>query len=249
MRPHMPTERAYCRQVSGDAFYRQHADVYARRSEHSLPNAAYDRPAILRLAGDVAGRRVLELGCAAGVLTQQLVDRGASVLALDREPRMAALACQRLAGLARVEVADLEEPLGMVPDAGIDLVVASLVLHYVKDWRPLLAELHRCLVPGGALVFSIHHPITGWQLSGKADYHRTELVSEQWDWDGQPVTAQMYRRPISAIFSQLRSAGFTADTVDEPQPEAAGDTRNPKVMQILQTQPVFLFIRALRARA
>ena len=39
------------------------------------------------------------------------------------------------------------------------------------------------------------------------------------------------------------------DTVDEPQPEAAGDTGNPEVMQILQTQPVFLFIRALRARA
>lgn len=60
--------------------------------------AAYDRPAILRLAGDVTGRRVLELGCAAGVLTRQLVDRGASVLALDREPRMADLARQRLDG-------------------------------------------------------------------------------------------------------------------------------------------------------
>ena len=74
---------------------RQHAGVYARFCERSLPNAAYDRPAILRLAGDVAGRRVLELGCAGGVLTQQLADRGAAVLALDREPRMAALARQR----------------------------------------------------------------------------------------------------------------------------------------------------------
>ncbi len=56
---------------------------------------------------------------------------------------MAALARQRVAGRARVEVADLEQPLGMVPDACIGLVVASLVLHYVKDWRPLLAEPHR----------------------------------------------------------------------------------------------------------
>jgi SAM-dependent methyltransferase len=82
-----------------------------------------------------------------------------------------------------------------VPDACIDLVVASLVLHHIEDWRPLLAELHRCLVPGGALVFSIHHPITGWQLCGKADYHRTELVSEQYDYDGQLVTVQMYAAP------------------------------------------------------
>jgi hypothetical protein len=66
-------------------------------------------------------------------------------------------------------------------------------------------------------VFSIHHPIAGWQLSGKADYHRIELVSEQDDYDGQLVTVQMYRRPISAIFRQLRGAGFTVR--DE---EAAG---------------------------
>lgn len=44
----------------------------------------------------------------------------------------------------------------------------------------------------------------------------------------------MYRRPISAIFSQLRGAGLTVDMVDEPQPEAAGDIRNPEVMQILR---------------
>jgi SAM-dependent methyltransferase len=236
----------YWQRVSGNAFYQQHGDTWARRSEHGLTNAAYDRPAILRLAGDVTGRRTLELGCAAGVLTRQLVDRGASVLALDREPRMVALARQRLDGHARVEVADLEQPLDMVPDACIDLVVASLVLHYIEDWRPLLGELHRCLVPGGALVFSIHHPITGWQLSGKADYHRTELVSEQWDWGGQLVTVQMYRRPVSAIFSQLRGAGFTVDVVDEPQPETAGEPTNPEIMHILQTRPVFLFIRALR---
>jgi SAM-dependent methyltransferase len=233
--------------VSRDAIYRQHADTYARRSEHSLPNAAYDRPAILRLAGDMTDRRVLELGCAAGVLTGQLVDRGATVLALDGEPRMAALARQRLGGSARVEIADLEQPLDMVPDACIDLVVASLVLHYIEDWRPLLGELHRCLVPGGALVFSIHHPITGWQLSGKADYHRTELVSEQWDWDGQTVTAQMYRRPLSAIFGQLRGAGFIVDVVDELQPETAEEPSNPELIHILQTQPVFLFFRAIRA--
>src|SRR4029077_1143362 len=108
--------------MSGNAFWQRHGDTWARRSEHGLPNAAYDRPAILCLAGDITGRRVLELGCAAGVLTRKLVDRGASVLALEREPRMADLARQRLNGCARVEVADVEQPLDMVPDACIDLV-------------------------------------------------------------------------------------------------------------------------------
>jgi 2-polyprenyl-3-methyl-5-hydroxy-6-metoxy-1,4-benzoquinol methylase len=67
--------------VPGNAICQEHAGTYARICEHSLPNAAYDRPPILRLAGDITGRRVLELGCAAGVLTRQLVDRGANVRA------------------------------------------------------------------------------------------------------------------------------------------------------------------------
>jgi SAM-dependent methyltransferase len=240
---------AYGRRVVSDAIYRQQADAYAKFSEHSLVNACYDRPAILRLAGNIAGRRLVELGCAAGVLTEQLAERGAEILALDREPRMVALARQRLRGRARVEVADLERPLDMVPDGSVDLVVASLVLHYIQDWRPLLAELHRCLAPSGALVFSVHHPVTGWQLSDRTDYHRTELISERWSWDGQPVTARMYRRPLSAIFGPLRHAGFVVDVVDEPQPEAAGGTDDPEVMHVLETMPVFLFIRAVRAQA
>jgi hypothetical protein len=36
------------------------------------------------------------------------------------------------------------------------------------------------------------------------------------------------------------------DMVDEPKPETAIGTTDPEVMQILQTQPVFLFIRAIR---
>jgi 2-polyprenyl-3-methyl-5-hydroxy-6-metoxy-1,4-benzoquinol methylase len=53
---------------------------YARFSGYSPPNDHYDRPAILRLAGDLSRKRVLELGCAAGVLTAQVADDGADVI-------------------------------------------------------------------------------------------------------------------------------------------------------------------------
>ncbi|PKW16990.1 class I SAM-dependent methyltransferase [Saccharopolyspora spinosa] len=229
--------------MADHSIYREHAATYATFSERSAPNAHYDRPAILRLAGDVAGKRVLELGCASGVLTAQLVERGADVLGLDREPRLVELAQQRLGGSARAEVADLERPLDVVPTGGIDVVVASLVLHYIENWAPLLAELRRCLVPGGVLVFSVHHPITGWLLSDRADYHRTELVSEDWDWGGQCVTVTFYRRSLSSIFGSLRKAGFEIDVVDEPRPGEAANVA-PEHVEVLNTQPVFLFVRA-----
>lgn len=228
-----------------DAIYRDHADVYADFAESSLPNAVYDRPAILRLAGDVRGKRVLELGCAAGGLTTQLIDRGANVVGLDREPRLIERAKRRVGARADLLVGDLNEPLTSVQTASVDLALASLVLHYIQDWTPLLGELHRVLKRDGAFVCSVHHPITGWGLSDRTDYHRTELIREDWDWGGVSVTAQMYRRPLSAIFQALRAAGFAIDVVDEPLPvaDAEGD---PRVLDVLATKPVFLYVRAIR---
>jgi SAM-dependent methyltransferase len=229
--------------VTGHGLYRDHADAYAEHSVRSGPNAYYERPAMLGLAGDLAGQRVLELGCAAGALTAQLVERGAVVTALDREPRLVELARQRTGGRASVSVADLEEPLDGVASGSIDLVIASLVLHHLPDWRPLLAELRRCLAPGGALLFSVHHPITGWALSDGTDYHRIEQVQETWDLDGRAVTATLYRRPVSAIFGPLLEAGFVVDAVEEPQP-VTGAPLPEGLVTTLRTAPVFLFVRA-----
>ncbi|PRW65323.1 class I SAM-dependent methyltransferase [Actinopolyspora mortivallis] len=234
----------YRGRVAHNTLYEQFAEAYARHSEHSPANAYYDRPAILALAGDVSGRRVLDLGCAAGVLSEQLVARGATVTGVDREPRMVELARARLGDRARFEVAELSEPLDMVPTAGVDLVVASLVLHYLPDWHGLLTELGRCLVPGGELVFSVHHPAADWQGQGRPDYLSTELVSETWPVGGQDVEVSFYRRPLSAVFEQLHRAGFVVDTVDEPRPLPELSRLSPDAYAELSTKPVFLFVKA-----
>ncbi|WP_211481451.1 class I SAM-dependent DNA methyltransferase [Actinopolyspora xinjiangensis] len=230
--------------MARNTIYDQFAEAYALHSEHSPANAYYDRPAILGLAGDVSGRNVLELGCAAGVLSEQLVERGASVFGVDREPKMIELARRRLGGRARFEVADLSEPLETVAASSVDLVVASLVLHYLPDWEPLLTELDRCLVPGGELVFSVHHPAADWQWFGRPDYLRTELVAETWPVGGQEVSVSFYRRPLSAVFEQLHRCGFVVDTVGEPRPLPELNDLSPDAYVELSSKPVFLFVKA-----
>ena len=42
------------------------AEGYAALNETSLLNEFYNRPAILELAGDVGGRRILDAGCGSG---------------------------------------------------------------------------------------------------------------------------------------------------------------------------------------
>ncbi len=226
--------------------FKDYASTYAGHADKNPVNRDYDRPTILRLVGDLQGKRVLELGCAAGGLTTHLVRRGADVMAVDAEPQMIELARERLGTSAQFQVADLEKPLTVVPPGSIDVVVASLVLHYIADWTHLLRGLSRCLVPGGALVFSVHHPITAWLLSDRTDYHRVELVSENWDWEGVRVTAQSYRRPLSSIFGDLLRAGLTIDAVEEPRVEAKPDI-DPDMLRAMNTQPFFLFVRAVRS--
>jgi SAM-dependent methyltransferase len=225
--------------------FRDHANTYANWSAINPVNRDYDRPTILRLIGDINGKRVLELGCASGVLTTHLVDHGADVLSVDVEPQLIQLARQRLGSKARFEIVDLDQPPSFGPAGSIDIVVASLVLHYIADWEPLLQQLHCCLKHGGALVFSLHHPINDWALSERADYHCVELVSEVWNWGGVDVPARSYRRPLSSIFGELRRAGFSIDVVEEPRMPSNPDI-DPELLHTLNTQPIFLFVRAIR---
>lgn len=232
--------------MTEESIFKTHADTYAAYSDNNVVNRDYDRPAILRLLGDIAGKRVLELGCAAGGLSAHLLNGGVKeLIGVDTEPRMIELARRRHGNLATFEIADLAAPpLTMVADNSIDVVVASLVLHYIADWAPLLNDLGRCLIDSGELVFSLHHPITGWLLSDRSDYHRIEKVSEIWNWDGEEVIARSYRRPISAIFTALRTAGFAIDVVEEPRIHAPAGI-DPELRHALDTQPFFLYIRAI----
>ncbi len=102
---------------------------------------------MLRLAGDVTGKRVLDAGCGHGPLMVALRDRGAVVAGFDLSPAMIDIAHGRLGSDCDVRVADLSAPLPYDDDE-FDVVTCSLALHYVQDWAPALAELRRVLTPG-----------------------------------------------------------------------------------------------------
>jgi ubiquinone/menaquinone biosynthesis C-methylase UbiE len=116
--------------------YDSFAESYSTENESSLLNAYYERPAMIDLAGDVNGRRVLDAGCGSGPLSAALRAKGAIVTGFDSSSAMVELARQRLGENAALHVADLSQPLPFA-DGAFDDVVASLVLHYLRDWAPV----------------------------------------------------------------------------------------------------------------
>jgi ubiquinone/menaquinone biosynthesis C-methylase UbiE len=222
--------------------YDSMAEAYAADNLESPYNAYYERPATKRLLGDVSGKRVLEVGCGAGPLTEWLVQNDALVTAMDVSPEMVRLARARAGDRARIIVGDLAVPLA-APSASFDVVVASLVLHYLRDWVAPLREIHRVLVSHGALVFSTHHPTMDARDHSPEDYFAIKQITETWTKGTDTFDVTFWRRPLTAMTEAINEAGFVIEHLVEPMPEADLRERDPASYELMTTQPRFLFFR------
>ena len=225
------------------------ADAYAASVDSAPYNALYERPAMLELLPPLQGLHVLDAGCGAGWYAAELAVRGASVVGVDASAAMIRHARQRfaappldeLAHRVELRVADLQEPLSFAGDGAFGGIVSSLVLHYLPDWGPTLAEFRRILRPDGWLVFSTHHPASAFLRQATRRYLDVELVEDHWKWVG---AVRYYRHPLSAIIGWLTSAGFAVERLVEPLPTDEFRKVKPDSYQRLLRQPEFLLILA-----
>ena len=217
------------------------AGDYAHDNSESAYNAYYERPATIALLGDVRGLKVLDVGCGSGVVSSWLVDNGAIVTAVDVSPAMADLARRELGKRARVIVADIAEPLSFASAGEFDLVVASLVMHYLYDWEAVLEELHRVTSPQGRVVFSTHHPAMDWQLHSPEDYFTVKKVTERWSKGAGSFEVTFWRRPLTAMCRAIAEAGFVIERLVEPEPLTSLATRDPATYEEIRTKPRFIF--------
>jgi ubiquinone/menaquinone biosynthesis C-methylase UbiE len=221
--------------------YDSFAEAYTAANEDSLVNAYYARPGMLALAGDVAGRRILDAGCGSGPLTAALRERGADVTGIDASAGMLALARRRLDDGTALHLGDLSDPLPF-GDATFDDVVASLVLHYLEDWGPTLAEIRRVLRPGGRLIASVEHPFSAYTIKDpRPDYSATTSYTVDWTFNGQSIPMRFWRRPLHAMTDAFTAADFCVSAISEPQPDPAARELFPDDFHELATTPCFLF--------
>ncbi len=98
------------------------------------------------------GRRVLDLGCRDGTLTQRYV-AGNIVTGVDIDAQALSLAHARL-GIATVCL-DLNREHLSFDDCSFDIVVAGEVLEHLVDPAFAVGEVRRVMVPGGRFIGSV----------------------------------------------------------------------------------------------
>ena len=107
------------------------------------------------------GRRVLEVGCGAGVDLARFAKGGAEVTGVDLASSAIDLARANFAqqGLAgTLEIANGEQlPF---PDDTFDLVYAHGVVQYTADPQRLVDECRRVLKPGGEAIFQVYNRVS-----------------------------------------------------------------------------------------
>jgi len=217
------------------------ASRYAAGVDDRPFNALYERPATLALIPDVGGRDILDAGCGPGWYTNWLAQNGARVVAIDCSSHMVRLAEERLGGRARVMQGDVSDLRNLLLSETFDMILSSLVLHYLPDLTKTFREWARLLRPGGTLVFSTHHPIHQASLLDPG-YLCTELIEEKWDWLAEKM--RYYRRPLRALTEPLAEAGFVIERINEPTPSEALKMADPKSYDLLCRLPAFIFVRA-----
>ena len=119
-------------------------DALEARFRESVDVWDYRLQAVIRALGDVAGLRLLDLGCGKGRFARRLADLGAEVVGLDVSPGMMA----HTKGFARVLGSASRLPFGA---QSFDGVLAIEVFEHlsVAGVESALREMRRVLKPGG----------------------------------------------------------------------------------------------------
>jgi SAM-dependent methyltransferase len=149
----------------------------------------------------------------------------------------------------RADLETLELPAG-----AFDLVYSSLALHYIAALAALMAQIHRALVPGGQLVFSVEHPIytapvrPGWSsdASGRKTWPIVSYLQEgprSTDWLAKGVIKQ--HRTMASYIDMLLRSGFSLSHVEEWGPSDAQIAARP-ILADERQRPPFLLVAAQR---
>jgi SAM-dependent methyltransferase len=183
------------------------------------------READARLLGDVAGLRVLEIGCGSAPCARWLAAQRAHPVALDLSAAMLRHAAA-LGAATRLPVPLVQAGAERLPftDASFDAACSAFgAVPFVAEPERVMREVARVLRPGGRWVFAVNHPMR-WMFSD--DPGPDGLTVQQPYFDRTPyveidatgsATYVEHHRTLGDRVRDLVAAGLVLDDLVEPE--------------------------------
>ena len=203
--------------------YDRMAEAYhKKRIEKNDFNKMLEQPITFEMLGDVKGKKILDAGCGSGIYTKILAEKGAKVQGLELSGEMIRLAEEHCKGL------DIKFKQGSIdnlpyPSNSFDVVVASLVIHYLEKPEDAFKEFNRVLKRNGVLIFSTHHPVmeafqevrikNGKKQAVIQDYFKTGKI--YWQIHESKVRIPSYKFGLERLFDILYKNNFIVEKFKE----------------------------------
>lgn len=219
-------------------------------------------PAVLRMLGEVAGKKVLDVCCGQGVLCRMLAQQGAQAVGIDASPRLID-AARRHGGGARYETADARD-LGQLADASFDAATCVMALQDLDDPAAVIASMAKALRPGGKALIVIMHPCFrvprqsswGWDETKSLQYRRIDayaaareipIATHPGAGGGEQTT--FYHRPLADYINAFGACGMGVVACEEllthRQSQPGGRSRAEN--RAKREFPLFLAMSAVKA--
>jgi ubiquinone/menaquinone biosynthesis C-methylase UbiE len=202
-------------------------------------------PIVLKLAGDLNEKIVLDAGCGNGYLSERLAKTAKRVVGIDFTEELVELAKKRYQKKnIGFKVGNLER-LDFLNNYTFDVIVCNMVLMDVGNLSRVVSELSRVLKKSGVLVASITHPCfenppNTYSLEDKdgaktgrvvSNYFKTGLVVDESN------EYQHFHYTISDYLNNFSKAGLYPERLVEPNgAQILGSKREDHI-------PYFLIIK------
>ena len=224
------------------------------RSQRGLEGAPEWNSLRAMLPEEIAGLRVLDLGCGFGWFCRWALDRCAlTVTGIDVSQKMLARANAESDPAIQYLHADMDA-LTLVRGS-YDLIYSSLAFHYLKNLDALMGEIAGALAPGGRLVFSVEHPMVTaphhpeWSKDKDGTRiwpvnHYLEDGARTTDWLAPGVIKQ--HRSMTTYLNMLVANRLQLLHIEEWGPTDAQAAATPSPLDE-RHRPNFLLVSAARA--
>ena len=236
--------------------YNKAAEQYHKHLSDSKANFYHqhiEKPAMISILKTIVKNKdVLDLGCGSGVFTKKIRSMGTkSIVGLDLS--------NGLIDIAKRENPKIKFHVGNATkthfkNSQFDVISSSLMIHYLKNLKPVFKEVSRILKKDGFFVFSISHPLIGLlkeiKVKGKKimtiiNYFQNRRVVWEVEKGAEVVD---YQHTFESIIEPLNNSGFIIERALEPRPSKKSKRFNKKIFEKTSYYPSFLIIKAKKIK-